>query len=173
MDDYILSARNRSNQRTGSHGETLANSVLHGLGIEMLQKIGTPVKLTPYRDRGGRGVKGVYYVKFEERVKGDRHGVLPDGTSVLIEVKTYWDRNLRYSDLDDHQHADLREHAGIGAALSLLVWVHNSGVWVMQYGAGGIAGFLPRSSISPERAEELHDETIRRINEIVKWGSKG
>jgi hypothetical protein len=148
----------KRDQNVGKHGEQLAESVLSGLGFEMLEKIATPVILIPYHD-GRRIIPGVYQVKHEKRVSGDRRAILPDGTSVLIEVKTRWDDNLIYSDLEDHQHEALKRHAGFNG-LSLLVYVHNSGVFVMRYERGGIAGFIPRKSITPARAAALHKEAM-------------
>lgn len=150
----------RSEQKIGKNGERLAQAVLNGLGIEMLEKIGTPVLLSPYVDfRTGRTIPGVFRVKFGEKVSGDRRGILPDGTSVLIEVKTIWNGNLVYSELDNHQHNALKRHAGF-KGLSLLVYVHQTGVYVMKYPPEGIPGFVPRKSITPERARELHEETL-------------
>lgn len=161
----------RRNQKIGKDGERLAQSVLNGLGIEMLEKIGTPVLIAPYI--GGRGaVPGVYYVKWGEKVSGDRRGILPGGRSVLIEVKTVWDGNLPFGQLDDHQHNALKRHASFGG-LSLLVWVHNDGVFVMEYPAGGIPGFIPHKSITPARARDFHEKTVGLISmsrmNLTQW----
>lgn len=147
----------RTQQRTGKQGENLAESTLSGLGIEMLEKIGTPILAIP----AGRGL---YKVIWEKKVSGDRRGILPGGRSVLIEVKTILDHNLTYSELEPHQHAGLKEHADWGG-LSLLVWVHNTGVYVMEY---PISGFIPRTSLTPQVAEIWNEITRVEIAERLK-----
>ncbi len=145
----------RMNQRIGKHGQETAASYLSGFGLEMVEPIGTPVTLVSV---GGR--KDVFRVIFGEKVSGDHRALLPDGTSVLIETKTVIDGNLTYSHLREHQPERLSRHASIGRAVSLLVWVHHSGIYVMCWGENGIEGFAPRKSIAPKRAQELHDECM-------------
>ena len=153
----------KTNQRIGKRGEQVANSVLHGLGIECLEKIATPALYVPYVDRGmGRIVPGVFRVVFEEKVAGDRHGLLPDGTGVLAEVKTIADRPLSYGDLEDHQHSGLLNWSKMGG-LALIVWVHHS-VYVMRY---PIEGFEKGKPIHPERAQGIHDYTVKYLSKRI------
>lgn len=145
----------RANQQLGKHGQQKAASYLAGIGLQMVEPIGTPVTLLPFGLR-----KDVFRVIWGEKVSGDHRALLPDGASVLIETKTVIDGNLTFSHLREHQPERLSRHASIGRAVSLLVWVHSSGIYVMRWGADGIPGFEPRKSITPKRAEELHDETM-------------
>ena len=145
----------RLEQKIGKDGEQLARSVLSGLGLEFIEKIGPPVKLIPVRTNR----QNTYQVIFGERVAGDHRAMLPDGRSVLIEVKTIYDRNLVWSDLRDHQPGKLQQHADLNG-LSLLVWVHDSGVYVMRW---PIEGFGPRKSIAPHQAAIHHDNTVEYI----------
>ena len=148
----------RTQQRTGKAGELLAESTLRGLGIEQIEKIGTPVLLIPSR------YNGLFKPVYGEKVSGDRRGILPGGRSVLIEVKTILDSNLMYSELKPHQHAGLKEHADFGG-LSLLVWVHNSGVYVLEY---PISGFVPGTSLSPQVAGIWDEITRTEIEWMLK-----
>lgn len=133
-------------QTIGKQGQYRAASALRSIGVEMVEKIATPVLLIPSAH------KGLFRPVFEEPVSGDHRGILHDGTSVLAETKTILDRNLRYSDLREHQPARLTEHDGFGGR-SLLVWVHSSGVYVMEW---PIIGFDPGTSITPEEAQHLN-----------------
>lgn len=134
-------------QNIGNHGQVLAASILSGMGIQMIEKIGTPVLLIPVGER-----KDIFRVVWGEKVSGDHRGILPGGRSVLVEVKTILDRNLRWSDLRDHQPDKLAEHASHGG-LSLLVWVHASGVYAMRF---PIPDFCEGGSISLEQATREH-----------------
>lgn len=145
----------RAQQSIGKHGQKQAASFLEGFGLLMVEPIGTPVTLLPAGTR-----KDVFRVIWGEKVSGDHRALLPDGSSVLIETKTVIDGNLTYSHLREHQPERLSRHASIGQAVSLLVWVHSFGIYVMRWGADGIPGFEPRKSITPQRAEELHNETM-------------
>lgn len=140
-------------QNIGKHGENLAESMLHGLGLEFIEKVGTPVKLIPINANSAK--TGIYKVIFGERVAADRRAMLPDGTSVLIEVKTILDRNLVWSDLREHQPGKLQQRADFNG-LSLLVWVNDT-VNVMRW---PIEGFGPGKGITPARAVQLHVETV-------------
>jgi hypothetical protein len=133
----------RREDRTGKAGEELAESVLRSLGIEQIERVSTPVKLIPSQ------YPGLFKVIFGEKVIGDRRGILPGGRSVLIEVKTILDRNLCWSDLRLHQPEGLSRHSELGG-MSLLVWVHSSGVYVMRW---PIDGFGPGKSITPNQAD--------------------
>lgn len=141
----------RREQHIGSAGQNVAAGALARLGIEMVEKIGTPVLLRPVGSQ-----KNVFRVTFGEKVSGDHRGILPGGRSVLAETKTILDRNLRWSDLREHQPDRLRQHAALGG-LSLLVWVHDSGVYVMQF---PLDGFMEGKSISIDRARAEHEKTV-------------
>jgi len=142
----------REEQLIGKHGQNMAASALSRIGIEMVEQIGTPVKLIP----AGSQRRDVYRVIFGEKVSGDHRGILCGGISVLAETKTILDRNLRYSDLREHQPGRLNLHAEFGG-VSLLVWVHHTGVYIMKW---PIEGFMAGKSISIEMARELNIETI-------------
>lgn len=146
-------------QQIGKNGEQTARSVLAGLGLEMIEKIGTPVKLSPVP--GAR--KNVYQVSFGEKVAADHRALLPDGRSVLIEVKTIYDRNLVWSDLREHQPEKLQQHASLNG-LSLLVWVHDSGVYVMRF---PVEGFGPGKGITPAQAQNIHTLTVLYIQRCL------
>ena len=132
----------------GKQGQGLAADALARLGVEMVEKIGTPVIMIP---KGTVHSVPVFQIIFEEKVSGDHRGTLRGGRGVLAETKTILDRNLRYSDLRPHQPERLSEHDLLGG-LSLLVWVHSLGVYVMQW---PIRGFVSGTSITPEQAEVL------------------
>ena len=148
----------KSEQLTGKHGQNVAASALSRIGVEMVEQIGTPMKLIPFSVQR----RDVFRVIFGEKVSGDHRGVLYGGRSVLAETKTILDRNLRYSDLREHQPGRLSSHATFGG-LSLLVWVHATGVYIMEW---PIEGFAEGKSISPEKARELNIESL----EIVERG---
>jgi hypothetical protein len=137
-------------QRIGSAGQEKAAAALRAAGVEMVEKIATPVKLIR------ANVPGTYRVIFGETVSGDHRGILPDGTSVLAETKTILNRNLRYSDLRDHQPGRLTEHHEHNG-VSLLVWVHSSGIYIMRW---PIPLFVKGKSISQEEARLLCIESL-------------
>jgi len=131
----------RQQQRTGKVGEEFARRALEAVGVRMVEKIGTPVRIVP----GRRPIYG-------ERVSGDHRGVAPGGISVLAETKTIVGRNLVYSDLREHQPGRLTLHADLDG-ISLLVWVYAADeVFIMRW---PVPGFEPGTSITPERAREL------------------
>lgn len=146
----------RSQQTIGKHGQNVAASSMSQLGIEMVEQIGTPVKLIPVDNHR----KDVFRVVFGEKVSGDHRGILYGGRSVLAETKTILDRNLRYSDLREHQPGRLTSHAIFGG-LSLLVWVHGSGVYIMEW---PIEGFTEGKSITPEKARSLRIESLEALH---------
>ena len=77
----------RFEQSIGKHGEELAASALRALGVEMVERIGTPVILEPAPGRP-RG-RQAFYVTFGEKVSADRMGIIPgSGQRVLADVKT-------------------------------------------------------------------------------------
>ena len=49
-------------QQIGKNGEQTARSVLDGLGLEMIEKIGTPVNLIPVRSGTQKNVFFVHLV---------------------------------------------------------------------------------------------------------------
>lgn len=143
----------RHEDQIGKAGQEIAASTLRQLGVECVEKIGTPVKVIP---RGSYLGQPTYQVIWGEKVSGDHHGILPGGQAVLAETKTILDRNLQWSDLREHQPEALNSYAELGG-LALLVWVHSTGVYVMQW---PVPGFGPRKSISPERAGVLNIERV-------------
>lgn len=146
-------------QRIGKHGQNTAAAVLSGrCGINMVEQIGTPVILLPVQTQR----RNTYQVIFGEKVSGDHRGLIGNGISVLAETKTILDRNLRYSDLREHQPARLSEHANYGG-ISLLVWVHGTGAYVMRW---SVEGFEAGTSITRARAQALDAETVAFLDRI-------
>lgn len=145
-------------QQIGKRGQDLAAAALRQLGIEMVEQIGTPVILIP-ADKRNRS----FCVVWGEKVSGDHRGILPGGRSVLAETKTILDRNLRWSDLREHQPERLSEHARHGG-LSLLVWVHRTGVHVMRW---PVVGFAPGEGMSPEFAMAVASITRQDIEGMI------
>ena len=142
-------------QRIGKVGQEYAAVALRSLGVEMVEKIGTPVILIKTK------TPGVFRVIFEETVSGDHHGILPGGRYVLAETKTVFDRNLVWSDFRDHQPTALTKHAELGG-VALVVWVNSSGSHVMRW---PIPGFGPGKGITPEQARRM--EVTR--SDIERW----
>lgn len=140
-------------QQTGKIGQTHAAGALRRAGVNMVEQIGTPVKLISMGTvRGSQ----VFHVIYGEKVSGDHRGIMPDGTSVLAETKTILDRNLRYSDLREHQPERLTEHHE-NNGISLLVWVHSTGIYIMRW---PIPLFARGKSITPEEASLLNVESL-------------
>ena len=158
----------KKSQTIGASGENLAKLRLHGIGVDMVEKIGTPMKLLALSTRiqsslrrMGCNPKNVFRIVFGEKVSGDHRGIISEsGKSVLAETKTILDRNLRWSDLRKHQPERLDVHHLYGG-ISLLVWITNDGVYVMEW---PVPGFGPGRSISLDRAKELEVDDIRRIS---------
>jgi len=140
----------KAQQQVGKHGQGVAAAALRRLGVEMVEQIGTPVHLIPV------GHQGAYHVIYGEKVSGDHRGILPNGRSVLAETKTILNRRLRYSDLRKHQPDRLTKHTEHGG-LSLLVWVHESGVYILEW---PIQGFAAGRSIATEKAMKLTLESV-------------
>jgi hypothetical protein len=145
----------RAQQKQGAHGEELAEHVLSSLGVRMIEKIATPVRLV----KNPRG-DGSFFVRYEAAVSGDRRAIMGDGRSVLVEVKTIMDRNLSWSDLREHQPAALSYHTENGG-LTLLVWVHQPGIFVLEWPIDD-EDFRPGHTLTPERAS-VHDEHTRDL----------
>lgn len=149
----------RHEQRIGKHGQNIAASVLSGrCGVNMVEQIATPVHLVPHER-----LAGYFRVTYGEKVSGDHRGVIGNGISVLAETKTILGRNLRFSDLREHQPGRLSEHVEFGG-ISLLVWVYSSDAYVMRW---PIEGFEPGTSITHERAQELDYETIAFLDSVT------
>lgn len=141
-------------QQTGAQGQKQAAGALRRAGVNMVEQIGTPVKLIPMGTVRGRQV---FQVIYGEKVSGDNRGIIPGkGTSVLAETKTILDRNLRYSDLRDHQPERLTEHHE-NNGISLLVWVHSTGIYILRW---PIPLFVRGKSITPEEASLLNVESL-------------
>jgi hypothetical protein len=142
------------NKKLGNAGEEAAAAALRRIGVLMVEEIGTPFVVT---NRKGTWVKGFWKTK----VSGDLRGHTRKGTSVLAEVKTIFDRNLRWSDLDDHQNRALEEHSKY--AISLLIWINETGPHVMNWWTLTQSSILfePGKSITPEQAIDLE---LREIN---------
>lgn len=143
----------KANDRLGKAGENLARSTLASLGVEMIENVGTPVVLLPVGKQGN-----IFRVIWGEPVAGDHRGILPGGRSVLAEAKTILNRNLQWSDLRPHQPGALLAHHNHGG-LSLLVWIHSSGVYVLEF---PLDGFGPGKGVTPERARQ-EDERVREM----------
>jgi hypothetical protein len=136
-------------KKTGNAGEQHAAGALRRLGILMVEEVGTPFVIISRKPGGW--VKGFWKAK----VSGDLRGHTAQGISVLAEVKTAWDRNLHWSDLDTHQPERLSMHAE--CAISLLVWVHRTGIFCMRW---PVPGFGPGVGITPELGQALSLETL-------------
>ena len=130
----------------GKQGQEVAAAALRRIGVNMVEKIGTPVKII---HKGTKDSVAVFQVIWGEKVSGDHRGILSDGTSVLAETKTILDRNLRWSDLREHQPGRLTEHHNRGG-LSLLVWVHSTGTYIMKWPINGFE--KERDSLLPTEA---------------------
>lgn len=141
----------RAQQKTGKQGQGVAEAALRRIGVLMVEPIGTPIRMIP----SGRN-DGTYRVIFGEKVSGDHRGVGPQGISVLVETKTILNGNLKWSDFREHQPERLDYHNEI-MGISLVVWVHSSGVYIMVW---PIEGFAPRKSITPQYAAEISIESI-------------
>lgn len=136
----------RKQQHVGRHGEGVAAIALRRIGIKDVDEVGKLVV-----------VRGNRIVAYRSKLKGDLEGIIPPhGRYVIAEVKTILDRNLRYSDLRKHQPERLKAHAANGG-LSLLVWVHRTGVYVMEF---PVSGFEQGKSLTVEQAQRLQIEAL-------------
>lgn len=148
-------------QRIGKVGEDIADAALRMAGVRNIERIGTPVKIIDTMVYRGKTWNRIV---FGERVAGDRRGELDNGLSVLAEIKTVTDRNLRNSDFRPHQPDALMRHAEYGNAVSLIVWVAANGVYIMRL---PIAGFGERGwSIDENEAAQFDEETRLYIDRI-------
>lgn len=149
----------KNEHEIGKAGERQARQVLRQRGVRMPEKIGTPVRLVPTMTKSGRPA---FYVYFGDKVSGDTMGILDDGTRVLAETKTIYNRNLRWSDLRDHQPEQLdlnKEYNGV----SLLVWVSSHGVHVMDWVFPN-EDFKLRKGLTPARAAELNVMDVSKLS---------
>lgn len=138
--------RNRS-KRIGNASEVIARNRLRALGLKMVEKVGTPVKVFPSKRH-----PGLFKVVWEEKVSCDVRAIAPGGRAVYAEVKltTGTDR-LIHSRLEKHQ-VEALDKANEAGAIALLVWVNEWGVHVMRW---SIPGFKKGTSISLEQAKGL------------------
>lgn len=144
-------------QQIGKNGEKIAAALIKSLGIRCDEKIGTPVRLMAHPS-----MRGFFRVIFGEPVAADRHGLLSNGRGVLIETKTIFNANLTWSDFEDHQPGKLTDWAASNG-LALVVWVHESGEYVMEW---PIDGFRKGHGVTPEKAKELDTKTRAMLNFI-------
>jgi len=139
----------RLSQRLGAEGDQQAVGALYRVGVEQVEKIGTPVKIVAVSPDLTH--RGIYQVIFGEKVIGDYRGVAPGGISVIAEVKSAFGRNLHWSDLLPHQPPGLDRHDELGG-ISLLVWVTDNGVHVLRW---PVKGFGPGKGLTPEAADKM------------------
>lgn len=155
---YNRQAQGKKAQSHGKQGDAQGVAALGRMGIQQLHKIATPYAKIPHPK-----IFGYYKVIELEKVAGDWRGLLPNGVSVLAEMKTRFDSNLAWSDFEPHQTAWLTDHARL--AVSLVVWINNDGVSVMRW---PIPGFdRPRCSITPARASELDIQFQPIVNMMI------
>lgn len=146
----------------GKAGEKLAQQVLRQRGVRMVEKIGTPVRLVPTMTKSGRPA---FYVYFGDKVSGDMAGLLDDGTRVIAETKTIYNKNLQWSKLRKHQPERLdlnKKYNGV----SLLIWVSTHGVHVLDWVYPN-EDFKPGKGLTPARAAELN------VMDVSKLSKKG
>ena len=139
----------RKSQAIGAAGDEQGAAALARFGVLLLEKVATPIRRIPHPNPQ-IAAQGYCKIIYGEPVSGDWRGVWMDGTSVLAEIKTAFDRNLRWSDFDDHQPGDLSAHAAL--AMSLLVWVSSAGIFILRW---PVPGFGPGQGLTVERAREL------------------
>jgi len=140
------------NKKLANEGEERAINRLHALGALMPEEIGTPFVIVATRPDGW--VKGYW----KEKVSGDIIAHTVDGTKILAEVKTVLDRNLRWSDFKPHQPGSLSENAE--NAISLLIWWHSTGLYVMYWTDVLSTGFGPGKGLTEAQAAQLDIERL-------------
>lgn len=145
-----------NNKTTGNRGEDVAAAMLRLRGIQCVSKIATP----------HRRIKTPPYIVYDEKVAGDHRGILPNGIGVLAESKTIAGDRLNYSELKPHQHSALRDWSD-NNGLSLIVWVSDYGVFVMEYWTATNNGLMPNHSISVNDAKKADAETVRQIENLL------
>lgn len=142
----------RFSQQRGKQGEQIARLQLQLLGVEMLEKIATPVRVIDRKfiRLPGRRIKEWWCrIVWGEKVSGDWRGVMPGGCRVLAEVKFTENGRLTWSTFEDHQREALTQNHELGA-LSLVVWVTDYEPYVMRW---PIIGLKPRKGIGIEEAK--------------------
>jgi hypothetical protein len=152
----------RQNQSVGKWGEERAILALQEFGVQMVESIASPVALSPDRKVNGRQS---FFVAWKGVVSGDTNGIWRGGRRVLTETKTVLEGNLVYSKLREHQPERLSENARLGG-ISLLVWVNENGVYIMDWSENGIEGFGEHKSITIERAIILSSATYEKYHPV-------
>jgi len=148
-----------NSSRIGKAGESLAAGVLGRLGVHMVEEIATPFRIISSRKISGRSW---IRIRWKKKVSADHTGLLSDGRRVLAEVKTV-EHNLRWSDFSTHQPERLKMNAEWNG-ISLVVWVHSSGVKVLKW---PIPGFMKGKGITPECAEDLNISSEAELHGLV------
>ena len=153
--------RGKRSKAFGVKGEEKAEKALGKLGIVMIEKIGTPVKLI--RKKKLHGFLW-WRVKWGEKVSADRMGMIKgSGRRVLIEVKaSEKKRNLVWSDLKPHQPGRLSMNVDYGG-ISLLVWVRLD-VMEVNIMRWPIEGFRFRKGITPEQADAISIHSLSEVS---------
>jgi len=140
-------SRGKQNKRLGKSSEDAVLLRLLALGIQQVCKIETGWTVI---FKMGKPVKAFPIAK----VAGDFRGILPGGRSVLVESKAHMgkDHNLRWSDFDEHQFANLMQHHVFGG-LSLVAYTNPYGLEIMRW---PIPSFAQGKSIDPITARVLN-----------------
>ena len=141
----------RRSQLKGSHGETYARWALESYGVAQVCRIHTGWRIK----RVGKRIVSAQPI---EKVSADWRGVWnlpgyqwPKGASVMAEAKERTDL-LIYSDLEQHQHFALSEHAQLGGASFVVAIYQDRTVAILPY---------PCVILRP-RAEGLTSEMARK-----------
>jgi len=143
------------NKKLGNEGEERTINRLRAIGALMPEEIGTPFVITNTKVIN----KQTWYKGYwKEKVSGDIIAHTVDGTKILAEVKTILDRNLRWSDFKKHQPQKLSENAE--NAISLLVWWHSTGLYIMNWMDVLATGFGPGKGLTEQQAARLDIEKI-------------
>lgn len=142
--------RGRLNKAIGERAEWVARRRLEAAGVRLVERIGTPWRITRAM-RGGRSV--IVGATPVGRVSGDYRGLLAGGRSVLVECKAT--DHLVWSTFEAHQRDALTAHAAAGG-LSLVAWVRLQPVlacYLLEWTALCASGFGPGAGLTPEQAE--------------------
>jgi len=140
------------NKKLGDAGQEQAANALARLGVHMVEEIGTPFVITKKFSNGL--IRGYW----KKKVSGDLIGHTRDGIKVLAEVKTIWDQNLRWSDFKKHQPERLSLNAE--RAISLVIWVHHTGIYIMNWIDVLESGFGRGKSMDIRTAQVLDSEPV-------------
>lgn len=149
-----------SSAKLGKQGERIAHLNLNLLQIKMILKIPNS-----WRIIGKTSKRGVYKCVAGNKIEGDFRGILPNGRSVLIEVKRRNTKTLSFSALANHQIARLDQHSELNG-LSLLVWIRENDLfglsaYIMKW---PIVGFESGSTISVSKADALYRQLQEEMN---------